>query len=389
MAHVREVARKPGPKYPRGVAYEVMWRDGEKKLQRTFAVKRDAERFALKVENAKDVGDTTRSLAGKAPTVAQVIAASMEAARPKLKPRSFDSYERLYANRVLPRFGSRKVNAVTRADVQTWINSLVGEGLAPATVHHCYVALRKAMKHAVWDRQIAHNPCDGVELPKSHQVDEGELAALTYAQVEAVAGELAFHWPYDLTVRFMAYTGLRAGELAGLRVRDVNLDAGHVCVRQTAQRIKGEWVLGTPKSRRSSRDVPLLDRRLIGQLRAYKVQHPRSGDPDALFWPGRTPGSHRVDFDRVWDLATFRRNHFKPALARAGLPTIRVHDLRHTAASLWLAAGFPPYQVSRWLGHASVVTTDTIYSHLYATDYDQHIMRFEAFSMRSERDSRA
>lgn len=70
----------------------------------------------------------------------------------------------------------------------------------------------------------------------------------------------------------------------------------------------------------------------------------------------------------------------KPALDRAELPAIRVHDLRHTAVSLWLAAGFPPYQVSRWLGHASVVTTDTTYSHLYPTNYAQHADRFERFT---------
>lgn len=57
-----------------------------------------------------------------------------------------------------------------------------------------------------------------------------------------------------------------------------------------------------------------------------------------------------------------------------------MHDLRHTAASLWLAAGFPPYQVSRWLGHANVVTTDTVYSHLYPIDYTSHVARFEAFA---------
>ena len=65
----------------------------------------------------------------------------------------------------------------------------------------------------------------------------------------------------------MAYTGLRAGEVAGLRVRDIDLAAGHVSVWQTAQHIKGEWVYGTPKSRRSTRDVPLLDRKLIADLK--------------------------------------------------------------------------------------------------------------------------
>lgn len=384
MAHIREVARK---KAPNGVAYEVLWRDGDKKLQRTFSVKREAERFAVKVEAARDLGDTTRSLVKDTTTVAQMVAASLEASRPRLKPRTFHGNERLYTGRVLPKFGSRRISTVTRAEVQTWINELAAEGLAPATVHHCYVALRKVMKHALWDRRIAFNQCDGIDLPKSQNVDDGELAVLTVAQVEAAAVELTSVGPYDVLVRFMAYTGLRAGEVAGLRVRDMDLNAGHVCVRQTAQWIKriddqtGEWVFGTPKSRRSTRDVPILDRKLLVELKALKMQHPRSGDPDALFWPGRAPGSHRVDFDRVWDVATFRRNYFKPALISADLPAIRVHDLRHTAASLWLAAGFPPYQVSRWLGHASVVTTDTIYSHLYPADYTQHIARFEAFAV--------
>ena len=282
-----------------------------------------------------------------------------------------------------------KIVSPARAEVQAWINELTGEGLAPPTVHHCYVALRKVVKHALWDRRIAFDPCDGIDLPKSQAVDDGELSVLTVAQAESAAAELANFKPYDVLVRFRAYTGLRAGEVAGLRVRDVDLAAGHVSVRQTAQWIRrhdqevGEWVFGTPKSLRSSRDVPILDRKLLADLKALKMQHPRSGDGDALFWPGRTLGSHRADYDRVWDVATFRRNYFKPALVRPELPAIRVHDLRHTAASLWLAAGFLPYQVSRWLGHASVVATDTIYSHLYPTDYSQHVARSEAFALTS------
>lgn len=88
-------------------------------------------------------------------------------------------------------------------------------------MHHCYVALQKVMKHALWDRQISFNPCAGIDLPKSQALDDGEPPALTIAQVEASAKELALFRPYDVLVRFMAYTGLRAGEVAGLRVRDV------------------------------------------------------------------------------------------------------------------------------------------------------------------------
>jgi integrase len=202
---------------------------------------------------------------------------------------------------------------------------------------------------------------------------------LNATQVESVARELAPFAPYYLLVRFAAYTGLRAGEMAGLRVRDLDLVVGHVSVRQTAQRIGGEWVYGTPKSRRSVRDVPLMHSGLIAELRRYKMQHPNSGNPDALFWPGRHVGSNRLDYSRVIDMGSFRRNYLQTVLTNAELPPMRFHDLRHTAASLWLAAGFKPYEVSRWRGHANVSTTDGIYAHLYPNDYSKHVARFDAF----------
>lgn len=203
---------------------------------------------------------------------------------------------------------------------------------------------------------------------------------LTVAQVEAIAARLDLQEPYGLMVRFAAYTGLRAGELAGLRVRDLDLAQGHVNVRQTVQRVQAQWVIGTPKSKRSTRDVPLVDPGLIADLRRYKMTHPRSGDPEALLWPGRKVGGlAEVDYDRVLDVGSFRRIYFRPVLRALGLKEMRVHDLRHTAASLWLAAGFEPWEVSRWLGHASITTTDTIYAHLYPSGYTRHIEKFSAF----------
>ena len=166
--------------------------------------------------------------------------------------------------------------------------------------------------------------------------------------------------------------------MTGLRVRDVNLVAGHVEVRQTLLRLKGQLVVGSPKSRFSTRTVPLVDRGLIRELRRLLLAHPKSGDPDALFWPGRGVGSHAVDYGGVLDVGSFRRNYFRPALREVGLPDMRFHDLRHTAASLWLAAGFSTFQVSRRLGHANTTTTDAIYAHLYPSDYSEDLDRFEA-----------
>ncbi len=380
MAHVRTVARASG------TAYEVRWRADGRFRQRTFTVKREAERFALKVENQLAEGTPTTPLTRRVPTVAEVIEASMEASRPGLKLRTFRGYVTIYRNRVTPTFGRRKVTEVTRSEVQAWVTKLHAEGLSPTTVHHHYVALKKVFRYAQDDRLITYNPCDGVRLPKAADAHGFAPVFLTAAQVEALATELDdLSPPYGLLVRFAAYTGLRAAELTGLRIRDVDLRSGHIDVRQTLQRIAGEWRVGTPKSARSTRTVPLLDRRLIGELREYVFAHPHRANPDALLWPGRMPGTHLVDFSRVFDVGSFRRSYLRPTLRATGLPEMRFHDLRHTFASLMLAAGFPPYEVSRWLGHANLATTDAIYAHLYPSDYASHVERFEAFvgAMRS------
>ncbi|MBD8583456.1 tyrosine-type recombinase/integrase [Frigoribacterium sp. CFBP 8766] len=374
MANVREVERKGGR------AYEVRWRAGDKFKQRTFTVKREADRFALKVETELAEGNTTDLLVKNGKTVRQVIEASLAASKHELKPRTYNGYVAIYDNRILPKFGARKVGTLTRSDVQAWVGELHAAKLSPATVHHHYVALKKALRHALDDRLISYNPCDGVRLPKAHNADGFKPVFVTAAQVESLADLLDFQRPYGLLVRFAAYTGLRAGELTGLRIRDLNLKAGHVEVRQTLQHIAGEWVVGTPKSARSTRNVPLVSRALVADLREYLVTHPRSGDPDALVWPGRNPGSHAVTYERVFDVASFRRNYLKPALRSLEMDDgMRFHDLRHTFASLMLAAQFPPYEVSRWMGHANLATTDSIYAHLYPSDYSAHLDRFEAF----------
>jgi integrase len=242
-----------------------------------------------------------------------------------------------------------------------------GGGPGPATVQHHYVALRKALKFAQHDRLLVHNPCDGVRLPKNHSADQFEPVFLPAVQVETLAAELDATDPYGLLIRFVAYTGLRAAEVTGLRVGDLNLKAGHVEVRQTMQRLSGQWVAATPKSKRSTRNVPIVNRALAADLRSYLLRHPKSGDASALLLPGRQPGTATVDWERVFDVASFRRNYMRPALRRLGMKEMRFHDLRHTFASMMLDAGYEPRKASHWMGHANL-TTDTIFGHLYPVD---------------------
>lgn len=162
---------------------------------------------------------------------------------------------------------------------------------------------------------------------------------------------------------------------------DPSATGTHIEVRQTLKHIGRAWTVGTPKSARSMRDVPLLDRHLIADLGVCRLAHPRSGDPEALFWPARANGSRRLDCSRNVDCGHLLQYCVRPRLAALGIPTrLRCHDLHHTYASLMLAAGIPPYKLGRWMGHASLVTTDTVYSHLYPSDYAVEIAAYEAFT---------
>ncbi|MFJ3392310.1 N-terminal phage integrase SAM-like domain-containing protein [Leifsonia aquatica] len=137
MAHVREVSRKTG------TAYEVRWKAEGRERQKTFTVKRDAERYALTVENAKATGAPTAELAGRSEKFEAVVAASLDASRPRLKPGTIVQYENLYATRILPTFGAKRIAAVTSQDVQKWVSGLIAAGKAPNTVHNHYVALTR------------------------------------------------------------------------------------------------------------------------------------------------------------------------------------------------------------------------------------------------------
>ena len=138
-------------------------------------------------------------------------------------------------------------------------------------------------------------------------------------------------------------TGMRQGEVCGLRWRDVNWSAGVIRVRQTYTR--GRW--GTPKSRRSSRAVPMADR-LAGELDRHFQGSAYRRDDDLVF-----PHPHR---GRPYDASRMRKR-FKAALGAAGLGDFRFHDLRHTFGTAMASSGAPMRALQEWMGHANQRTT--------------------------------
>jgi integrase len=214
---------------------------------------------------------------------------------------------------------------------------------------------------------------------------------LTAEEVEAIADHLTAaspDAPWGSLVRFMAWTGLRTGEVAGLNIGDVDLLRKTVTVRRTRSIRGGVWAEHTPKSGRS-RVVPLMP--WVGEdLTNLLAMHPTPNDPKAPLWPGSRPGaaggspksgdqrSGSVDFSRPWEAGTFLRRRFRPAVDALDIGPTRLHDLRHTFASLCASRAVPSAQVADWMGHANDVITRQIYTHLFDADSATHADRLAA-----------
>ncbi|WP_333745905.1 tyrosine-type recombinase/integrase [Streptomyces sp. IBSBF 2950] len=380
MAHIKRVARA------NGYAYELHWRDHGRKRQITCPTLAAAEREQVRIEDELAGGRSTAHRTQRR-TVAEVVEASIAASAPALKPKSTDGARSVARKHIEPAFGQRRVISLRPHDVEKWVTRLSAD-LSPGTVRNIYNVLNKAMKYALRHEWIANNPCTGVELPKSTAEVQDDRCFLTPSQVSALAQELAQKQPhYGLIVRMAAYTGLRAGELAALRIRDINMLHRVVEVRRTVARRTGHgWTVTAPKSKRSARDVPLT-RSLATELQEWISAHPDKTNPDAPLWPGsrNTGKGGEVDWSRPFDIGNLRKRVFKPAvrsgaLASAGIsPATRWHDLRHTYASIMAAAGRDVRLVSQWLGHESISTTERTYVHLFRIDHSSEMDAVEAF----------
>ena len=314
----------------------------------------------------------------------------------KLKSRTCERYEGTIRHHLLKPFGAKAVGAVTVTDCERFRADLLASR-RPRTVRTIWQMLDRVLEYAYEHKAIGAVPTDVIDRAAVHYAvgDEAgfEPHPLTAPQAAALAAKVAERYEvYGLLVLFMAYTGLRAAEVQGLEVRDVVLTAkpdgtvrASVRVQRTKSRRNREWVTGTPKSKTSKRTVPLppwLATRLADYL---QNTHPAADAPTAVLWPRRLAGNQArkpiLDWSAPLDLNGLQSKIVRPALAAVGLPAsrpalpvtdtepaqpatkgVRLHDLRHTAAVLWLSNNVHFIQVAKWLGHSSYVLTLTTYA---------------------------
>lgn len=331
---------------------------------------------------------------------AWLYAQRVKAASGKVKSDTVDGYEKRLAVYALPQFGAMAIASITPTRCEQFLAALVARGMTPATLKHHWSVLRSVFVYAMRHQAIPSNPVEGVDFSvNSAQRRNWRHHPLTAEQIAAVGASVGTRYPvYELLMLFAAYTGLRAEELAGNEVGDLVFardPAGvraHVHVRRAKKRRGGHWVTDTLKSPKSVRTVPLpgwLGERMFDYL---ATTHERADEPTAPLWPNRALGGSRrrgrlavatLDFSEPCDMGAFYKNVFRPALEAVGLPAsrpattrddevgnrvevpavegVRLHDLRHTFATLQLSAGVHFMQVSKWLGHSTYTLTLNIY----------------------------
>ncbi len=320
--------------------------------KRGFRTKREAEDFLAGIEVAKLRGDWVNPARSRV-TVGE-WAEQWYAAQLQVKPTTRSGYRHSLDKHVLPRWSAVRLPEVRHSDVQTWVNGLSAK-LAPSTVRQIHLVLFGVMKFAVRDGRLSRNPCDDVRLPRILKRRHGYLDD---QQVERLAAE---HGPYGDVIAFLAYTGLRWGEMAALRVGRVDLRRRRLEVAEAVTEPRGALIFGTPKTHeRRSVPYPVLLSELLRARCAGKA-------PGDLVFAGADGGVLRS--------SNFRYRWFDPALARVraedpDFPRITPHDLRHTAASLAIAAGANVKAVQRMLGHASAAMTLDVYTDLFDDDLD-------------------
>ncbi len=289
------------------------------------------------------------------------------ATKVNLKPKTKADYDMRLRVYVIPRFGNTPVTKITRADVQAWVQELTTRGLSASTVRHAVGALSRILNEAVATGALVANPCQHISLPR---LPKGKVEPLTLEQVKALANAIEnpvikpaghgaappgrHHFPeYGLLIRLTALTGLRAAEVAGLKIKALDLDKGVVHITETLSEVRGHLYTVPPKTYQS-RSVPLPEF-LIEELREHLKT--LDGDMDGYVFRASTGTPLR------WQ--NFYNHHFKPAVRQAGLPEqTRFHDLRHTYASLLIGQGAHPRVMMERLGHSSINVTLGTYGHL-------------------------
>ncbi len=297
-------------------------------------------------------------------------------AKSTIKLPTYSSYAGMLKSPILPYFGGRGIllKDLTPKDIQDFYTIQL-ERVSANTVIHYHAVIHRALKYAVKMDMIPTNPADKIERPKA---DKFVGSFYDSSEVNKLFGYLTGH-PLEVPIKLGAFYGLRRSEILGLKWDAIDFKANTIIIRHTVTscNIDGKHIevaSDTTKTKSSRRTLPLVPdfRELLLKKKEEQARYRKLC--------GRSYCTEYLDYVCVNEMGERLKPNtlsdgFKRILEINGMRIIRLHDLRHSCASLLLANGVPMKQIQEWLGHSDFSTTANIYAHL---DYQSKISSAEA-----------
>ncbi len=277
-----------------------------------------------------------------------------------LAPKTIANYRYLTERHLQPLLGEKRLQDLKPSDVRSAYQALAQQGYSRSLLHQVRVILKGALHEALLDEVVPRNVAEVARLPSFKRTRAAR--ALDQEEARRFLG-VAHEQRLGVLFEFVIATGLRRGEVCALSWKHVDLDAGILRVRENVTVVSGRATLGAPKTESGIRDLHLAPETVTLLRRHLATQTAELALPSPHVFTNRA--GVRLYPDSLTKISS-------RIAVKAGLGTVRFHDLRHTYASLMLSQGVPMEVVSEKLGHSRPSTTADIYRHIYLEEHERH-----------------
>jgi integrase len=318
--------------------------------------KKDAQTFLNAKLREQDLGI---NIEASTLTLNELLDRWLESAvRPRVSPRTADGYASSLDRYIRKPLGQKRLESLQAMDIQKAYAAIQARGLSATVVRNTHSALRNALKQAVRWNLVQKNAAEYVQLPKVPHV---ERRVLTPEESQAFL-DAADSMPNGLIFEFALLSGMRPEEFLALQWTDLDFERNAAQVNRALVRHKGSWTFEKPKTAKSRRIVTLSEP-LMKKLAAHKRKQNEARLKSGAAWENNDL-VFCSELGTPHSMPNLTYRYFRPILKSAGLPQIRLYDLRHSHATLLLIAEENPKVVAERLGHSTIVLTMDTYSHV-------------------------
>lgn len=313
----------------------------KQKMKRGFKLQREAKEweraFLEKMQGTPDM------------TFQSLYDLYIEDMSPRLRYTTIEGKKNVFANRILPYFGEKPINQITPKDIRDWQTVQISAGYSDAYLDRMQNMLTTIFNYAVSYYHLPSNPCDKAGHMGKRTRSMQFWTLEQYNRFIPFVTDPAAH----TAIQVLFYSGMRFGEMLALTPADIDFDAGTIDINKSYQHRSGGGVVSPPKTSNGIRTVTMPNA-IMDELRAYI---------DRLY--------HIEPEERIFLFTkSLIRGNMKRGSEAAGIPLIRIHDLRHSHVSLLIEMGFSPHLIAERIGDTVQMVNNT-YGHLYPTRHKE------------------